>query len=73
MTAVAKDILPAMETIKNKILTDGPYDGIGGFSQGSAFTRLFMHIVTTIDPESYKELEGKMPKFIMQFCENRSD
>ena len=63
----------SMEVIKNKILTDGPYDGIAGFSQGSFMARQFFTIANELDPASYTELEGKMPKFLLQFSEIYDD
>jgi hypothetical protein len=47
--------------IKEKILKDGPYDLIIGFSQGTATTRNFYKLVNIIAPEDFEDVKDKMP------------
>jgi hypothetical protein len=57
-----------MNLIKDKIMKDGPYDLIIGFSQGTANTRNFYKLATIIDPEYFEDIKDKMPLFFIQIC-----
>ena len=53
LEVVAYGLEESVSRIRDKILRDGPYDGIAGFSQGSEMARLFSIITSEIDKESF--------------------